>query len=59
MTARRSARQLARERRRCERNLLRLLIPQPLTGEQVTLLLRHAHRVRLRDGTLLSSALGR
>ena len=59
MTARRQARQLARDRHRYESNLLRMLVPQPLTVEQRRLLLRHAHRVRLRDGTLLSAALGR
>jgi hypothetical protein len=36
-----------------------MLVPQPLTAEQRRLLLRYAHRVRLRDGTLLSAALGR
>ena len=36
-----------------------MMVPQPLTGEQRRLLLSRAHRVRLRDGTLLSSALGR
>ena len=59
MTARREGRRLARDRRRYERNLLRLLIPQPLTREHAGLLLRHAHRARLRDGTTLAAALGR
>ena len=59
MSARRQARRLARERRRYEASLLRVLVPQPLTAEQRWLLLSHAHRVRLRDGTLLSAALGR
>ena len=59
MSARRQARQLARDRRRYEASLLRLLVPQPLTAEDRRLLLSHAHLVRLRDGTLLSSALGR
>jgi hypothetical protein len=59
VTRRRQARQLARDRRRHESSLLRMMVPQPLTAEQRRLLLRRAHRVRLRDGTLLSSALGR
>jgi hypothetical protein len=59
VTPRRQGRRLAGERRRHERNLLQTLVPQPLTREQATLLLSHAHRIRLRDGTLLSAALGR
>jgi len=59
VTPRRQARQRARERCRAERSLLQLLIPEPLTREQAGLLLRLAHRVRLRDGSLLCTALGR
>jgi hypothetical protein len=54
----RQARRLARALRAYEANLVRMFYPA-LTGEQVRLVVRHAEQVRLKDGTLLSTALGR